>query len=148
VLDGLGRFEGRSSLKTWVFRILTNRAKSWGKRAKRSVPFSLDDDLGDEPAVDPARFTRFGNWVLPPALWQEQTPEDILLQTEAGAALAREIENLPPAQRAVVALRDVDGFTADEVCEILALTEANQRVLLHRGRSKLRSAMERYLTRE
>jgi len=147
VLDGLDRFEGRSTLKTWVLHILVNRARTWAQRAKRSVLVSFDDEIGEDPAVDPTRFTRFGNWALPPALWLEQTPEDLLLRTEAGKTVARELDNLPPAQRAVVALRDVEGCTSEEVCEILGLTEANQRVLLHRGRSKLRSAMERYLSR-
>lgn len=150
VLDGLARFEGRSSLKTWVFRILTNRATTWAMREKRSVPVSWieDADLGREPAVSPTRFTAEGDWVTPPAPWTEQSPEALLLRKETGAELARELDALTPGQRAVVTLRDVEGCTSEEVCEILGISEVNQRVLLHRGRSRLRSAMERYLTRE
>lgn len=150
VLDGLDRFEGRSSLKTWVFRILSNRARTWATREKRSVPVAWLEDggLGSEPSVDPTRFTREGDWVTPPVPWTEQSPEDLLLRKETGAALARELDALTPGQRAVVMLRDVEGCPSEEVCEILSITEANQRVLLHRGRSKLRSAMERHLTTE
>ncbi len=150
VLDGIARFEGRSSLKTWVFRILTNRARTWATREKRFTPFSSleDADLGREPAVDPTRFTAEGDWVAPPVPWTAQSPEALLLRKETGTALAREIDALTPGQRAVITLRDVEGCTSEEVCEILGITEVNQRVLLHRGRSKLRSAMERYLTTE
>ncbi|XXR39473.1 RNA polymerase sigma factor [Sorangium sp. So ce375] len=149
VFDGLVRFEGRSSLKTWVFRILTNRARTWGTREKRTVPLSCleDADLGGEPAVDPARFDNTGDWASPPVPWTEQSPEVLLLRKEIGALLQREIEALVPGQRTVVLLRDVEGCPSDEVCEILGISEANQRVLLHRGRSKLRAALERYLTR-
>ncbi|WP_437336002.1 RNA polymerase sigma factor [Sorangium sp. So ce394] len=149
VFDGLVRFEGRSALKTWVFRILTNRARTWGAREKRTVPVSWleDGDRGGEPAVEPARFDSTGDWVSPPVPWTEQSPEGLLLRKEIGAVLQREIEALVPGQRAVVLLRDVEGCPSDEVCEILGISEANQRVLLHRGRSKLRAALERYLTR-
>jgi RNA polymerase sigma-70 factor, ECF subfamily len=149
VFDGLVRFEGRSSLKTWVFRILTNRARTWGTREKRMVPLSWleDGDLGSEPAVEPARFDTMGDWTSPPVPWTEQSPEVLLLRKEIGALLQREIEALVPGQRTVVLLRDVEGCPSDEVCEILGISEANQRVLLHRGRSKLRAALERYLTK-
>ncbi|WP_437590882.1 RNA polymerase sigma factor [Sorangium sp. So ce1000] len=149
VFDGLVRFEGRASLKTWVFRILTNRARTWGTREKRMVPVSWlqDGDLGGEPAVDPARFDSTGDWATPPVPWTEQSPEVLLLRKEIGAVLQRELEALVPGQRTVVLLRDVEGCPSDEVCEILGISEANQRVLLHRGRSKLRAALERYMTR-
>ncbi|WP_437509169.1 RNA polymerase sigma factor [Sorangium sp. So ce1099] len=149
VFDGLVRFEGRSSLKTWVFRILTNRARTWGTREKRTVPVSWleDEDQGSEPAVDPGRFDATGDWVNPPVPWTEQSPEGLLLRKEIGVVLQRELEALVPGQRAVIVLRDVEGCPSDEVCEILGISEANQRVLLHRGRSKLRAALERYLTR-
>ncbi|WP_438018239.1 RNA polymerase sigma factor [Sorangium sp. So ce315] len=149
VFDGLVRFEGRSSLKTWVFRILTNRARTWGTREKRTVPVSWteDGDQGSEPAVDPARFDGTGDWVNPPAPWTEQSPEGLLLRKEIGVVLQRELEALVPGQRAVVQLRDVEGCPSDEVCEILGISEANQRVLLHRGRSKLRAALERTMAR-
>ncbi|WP_437578283.1 RNA polymerase sigma factor [Sorangium sp. So ce887] len=149
VFDGLVRFEGRSALKTWVFRILTNRARTWGTREKRTVPVAWQEDgeQGSEPAVDPARFDGTGDWVNPPVPWTEQSPEGLLLRKEIGAVLQREIEALVPGQRAVVLLRDVEGCPSGEVCEILGISEANQRVLLHRGRSTLRTALERYLTR-
>ncbi|WP_437958934.1 RNA polymerase sigma factor [Sorangium sp. So ce119] len=149
VFDGLVRFEGRSSLKTWVFRILTNRARTWGTREKRTVPVSWteDGDQGSETAVDPARFDGTGDWVNPPAPWTEQSPEGLLLRKEIAVVLQRELEALVPGQRAVVQLRDVEGCPSDEVCEILGISEANQRVLLHRGRSKLRAALERTMAR-
>lgn len=149
VFDGLVRFEGRSALKTWVFRILTNRARTWGTREKRTIPVAWleDGEQGSEPAVDPDRFDGTGDWVTPPVPWTEQSPEGLLLRKEIGAVLQRELEALVPGQRAVVLLRDVEGCPSDEVCEILGISEANQRVLLHRGRSKLRTALERYLTR-
>jgi RNA polymerase sigma-70 factor (ECF subfamily) len=142
VLKGIARFEGRSSLKTWLFRIVANTAKTRGVREARSVPFS---SLGDEEevAVDPDRFLgsgeRFpGHWAVP--------PEGHLLAAEAMEVIAREIERLPPAQRAVITLRDVHGLTSEEVRNALDLTETNQRVLLHRARSKVRSALEEYMT--
>jgi RNA polymerase sigma-70 factor (ECF subfamily) len=141
VLKGIGRFEGRSSLKTWLFRIVANTAKTRGVRESRSVPFSsLGGD--DDAAVDPDRFLgpgeRFpGHWALP--------PEGHLLAQEAMEVIAREIDRLPPAQRAVITLRDVQGFISEEVRNALDLTETNQRVLLHRARSKVRSALEEYM---
>jgi RNA polymerase sigma-70 factor (ECF subfamily) len=150
VLKGLDRFEGRSSLKTWIFRILTNVAKTRGEREGRSVPFSAlaGDDDGD-PAVDPDRFfgpehASAGAWASPPRPW-EDVPEDRLMSHETHAAVARAIETLPAAQQTVITLRDVDGWPAEEVCNVLGITETNQRVLLHRARSKVRAALERYL---
>jgi RNA polymerase sigma-70 factor (ECF subfamily) len=148
VLKGIGRFEGRSSLKTWLFRIVANTAKTRGVRESRSIPFSaLGDDGGDGPTVDPDRFLgsgeRFpGHWALPPSAW---APESRLLSQEALAVIGREIDRLPPAQRAVITMRDVQGFTSEEVCNALDLTETNQRVLLHRARSKVRGALEEYM---
>ncbi|WP_234023505.1 RNA polymerase sigma factor [Sorangium cellulosum] len=149
VVDGLALFEGRSSLKTWVLRILTNRARTSAAREKRTVPVAWleDADPGVEPAVDPARFDGSGDWVAPPAPWSEQSPEGLLLRKELGGVLVRELDGLVPGQRAVIILRDVEGCASGEVCEILGISEVNQRVLLHRGRAKLRTAMERYLTR-
>ena len=152
VVQGLERFEERSTLKTWLFRILTNRAKSRGEREARSVPFSaviLAETTGDDPAVDPDRFQgphdRYPrHWASPPARW-ETLPDERLLSQETLREIDAAIEQLPPAQRAVIRLRDVEGWEADEVCEVLGLTSANQRVLLHRARSKVRGALERYL---
>lgn len=144
VLRGIGRFEGRSSLKTWLYRIVANTAKTRGVRESRSVPFS---SLGDEGTVDPDRFIgsgeRFpGHWAVPPQAW---APESRLLADEALEVVERAIEMLPPAQRAVITMRDVQGFTSEEVCNALDLTETNQRVLLHRARAKVRSALEEYM---
>lgn len=148
VIDGLERFEGRSSLKTWIYRILTNRARTWAVRAKRSVPTAFEEGavIESEAAVSPDRFSVRGRWTQPLERWDVDSPEALLLRAESRKELARELENLPPAQRAVVILRDVEGCSSEEVCEILSVTEVNQRVLLHRGRSKLRAAMERRWT--
>jgi RNA polymerase sigma-70 factor (ECF subfamily) len=150
VLKGIGRFEGRSSLKTWLFRIVANTAKTRGARESRSIPLSALGGGGeDEPSVDPDRFLgageRFpGHWAVSPESWAG-TPEARLLAQETLEVIEREIERLPPAQRAVITMRDVQGFTSEEVCNALDLTETNQRVLLHRARSKVRSALEEYM---
>jgi RNA polymerase sigma-70 factor, ECF subfamily len=148
VLRGIGRFEGRSSLKTWLYRIVANTAKTRGVREARTIPFSALALEGDgEPTVDPDRFLgtgeRFpGHWGAPPQAW---APEAELLESEELAVIERAIEQLPPAQRAVITMRDVQGFTSEEVRNTLDLSETNQRVLLHRARSKVRSALEEYL---
>jgi RNA polymerase sigma-70 factor (ECF subfamily) len=150
VLSGIDRFEGRSSLKTWIFRILVNRAKTKGVRERRSVPFSSLEGDGDErePSVDPSRFregTRWaGSWSAPPESW-EGIPEERLLSAETRMVVDEAIAMLPAMQRAVITLRDVRGFTGQEAREVLGLTEANQRVLLHRARSKVRARLEEYL---
>ena len=147
VLRGIGRFEGRSSLKTWLYRIVANTAKTRGVRESRSVPFSSLGDDGDEGTVDADRFLgsgdRFpGHWAVPPQVW---APEGRLLADETLGVVERAIEKLPPAQRAVITMRDVQGFTSEEVCNALDLTETNQRVLLHRARAKVRRALEEYM---
>ncbi len=152
VLQQLDRFEGRSSLKTWVLRITSNRAKTRAVRERRTVPFSAlagPAEEADEPAVDPDRFLPAGyrwagHWASPPASWRD-LPEDRLLARETMAEVEQAVDRLPVAQRAVLVLRDVEGLTAAEACELLGLTEGNQRVLLHRGRSKVRATLERYL---
>ncbi|MBI1876388.1 MAG: sigma-70 family RNA polymerase sigma factor [Acidobacteria bacterium] len=148
VLKGLPAFEGRSALKSWMFTILTNLAKTRAIREKRSIPFSALSRPGieEEPTVQPDRFTSRGAWSAPPRRWDDDTPEQLLLRREALALVEQTIAGLPPTQRAVVTLRDVDGLDAAEVCAILELSEANQRVLLHRARSKVRSVLERHLT--
>lgn len=147
VIDGLPTFEGRSALKTWVFRILTNRAKTRGVRDARAVPFSSlgNPDREHEPAVDPARFQPNGMWANPPRRWDDDTPEKLLMGQETLRRFEEEIARLPPKQRAVVTLRDVEELDSHEVCNILEISETNQRVLLHRARSKLRRALEEYL---
>jgi len=149
VLNGLKSFEGRSALKTWIFRILTNRAKTRGVRERRSIPFSAlgDPDLDHEPAVDPDRFTPQGMWADPPHRLDEDSPESLLLRKETMAAIAQAIAELPANQRAVLTMRDIEGLDADEVCNILEISETNQRVLLHRARSRLRLTLERDLGR-
>ena len=147
VLRGIGRFEGRSSLKTWLYRIVANTAKTRGVRESRSVPFSSLGDDGDEGTVDADRFLGSGerfprHWAVPPQAW---APEGRLLADETLEVVERAIEKLPPAQRAVITMRDVQGFTSEEVCNALDLTETNQRVLLHRARAKVRSALEEYM---
>jgi RNA polymerase sigma-70 factor, ECF subfamily len=149
VLNGIDRFEGRSSLKTWIFRILTNIAKTRGQREGRTVPFSALErpDAVPEAAVEPDRFRppdheRWpGHWATKPEPW----PEERLLAGETRAVVERAIEQLPPAQRAVISLRDIEGWSSDETCNALGVTETNQRVLLHRARSKVRQALEDYL---
>jgi RNA polymerase sigma-70 factor (ECF subfamily) len=151
VLRGLGRFEGRSSLKTWIFRILTNTAKTRGEREGRTVPFSAlagEEVDADDPAVDADRFRKEGRWTghwsEPPADWA-QLPEARLLGDEARAVIDQAVASLPPAQATVIRLRDIEGFDAEDVCNVLEISETNQRVLLHRARSKVRRALEDYL---
>jgi RNA polymerase sigma-70 factor, ECF subfamily len=148
VLQSLDRFEGRSSLKTWLFRILTNRAKTRGIRERRSVPFSAlqsaDADAA-EPTVDPAEFDPdSGRWLRSPQSW-ERAPEEQVLTQETRACIQRAVDALPANQRAVISLRDIEGWNSDEVCQLLGITEANQRVLLHRARSKVRQALASHM---
>lgn len=147
VLNGLPSFEGRSALKSWIFSILANRAKTRSVREKRTIAFSELSAPGveDEPAVDRDRFTSAGAWAAPPGRWDQDTPETLLLHREAIAVIEKAMAGLPASQRAVVTLRDVEGLDAAEVCNILDVSETNQRVLLHRARSKVRAALERYM---
>jgi RNA polymerase sigma-70 factor, ECF subfamily len=150
VMRGIDRFEGRSSLKTWIFRILANLAMRGGSRERRSVPFAAlaaAEDTG-EPSVDPDRFLPAdhelfpGHWALMPTRWP--TPEEGLLSGETRAVIVAAIEALPKAQRTVIALRDIAGWGAEEVCAALELSAGNQRILLHRGRTRVRAALEEY----
>lgn len=154
VLNGIGRFEERSSLRTWVFRILANRAKTRGERERRSVPFSAlaSAEAGrDEPAVDPDRFLPAdheripGHWNTADGRGPRTLPEERLLEREALQALQRSIASLPEAQRTVISLRDVEGWEPEEVCELLGISDGNQRVLLHRARSRVRAELEELL---
>jgi RNA polymerase sigma-70 factor, ECF subfamily len=152
VIGGIGRFEGRSSLKTWIFRIVTNIAKTRGEREGRSIPFSsaLGRDDG-EAAVDPDRFLdagRYaGHWTSAPSRWSD-LPEDRLVGAETVAIVEEAIAALAEVQRTVITLRDVEGWSSDEVRNALDLSETNQRVILHRARSKVRRALETYLDGE
>lgn len=154
VLRGIDRFEGRASLKTWLCRILVNQAKRRGERESRSVPFAAlarAEAAGDEPAVEPERFfppghEDAGHWVSQLPDWR-QSPEDALLAQETRGQVRRAIADLPPSQRLVITMRDIEGWSAEDVCNALTISETNQRVLLHRARSKVRRALERYLGR-
>lgn len=136
VLHGLDSFAGRSSFKTWLLRILVNRARSTGVREHRSVPVG---DAG--PVVDQSRFDASGAWMAPPQHWIEDSEDRLLAEGLAGCIHAT-LDALPSRQREVVMLRDIDGLSGQEVCEVLSISEGNQRVLLHRGRSHLRAALE------
>ena len=155
VLKGLDGFEGRSSLRTWIFRILVNTAKTRGQREARSLPFSsvwaADPEV--EPSVVPDRFLPLSHplspraWAEPPVAW-ESTPEERLLSKETLTVVSRAIEALPPNQREVIRLRDVLGWPSSDVRNALDISETNQRVLLHRARAKVRRALESYLRPE
>jgi len=152
VLEGIGRFEGRSSFKTWLFRILTNRAKTRGTRERRYEPFGLagsGSDGDDGPSLEDALFitegSGKGHWADPPQGWEADTPERALLSKECRMAIEDAINGLPDHQRQVITLRDVEGVGADEVCNILSISETNQRVLLHRARTKVRAVLDPYV---
>ena len=152
VLNGIERFEGRSSFRTWLFRILTNNAKSRGEREGRSVPFSAlarAELESSERSVEPERFLPEGerwtnHWVSSPRRFDE-LPEARLLADETMAVTRSAIADLPEAQRAVITMRDVASYSAEEVCDALEISEGNQRVLLHRARTKVRRALEHHL---
>ena len=151
VLKGIDRFEERSSFKTWISRIVMNLARTRGVRESRMVAFSefADNEAGrPEPAVDPERFRVAtdeypDHWSIAPRPWNSD-PETQLLTSETMAALADAVERLPETQRLVLTMRDVNGWTAEEVCNALAISETNQRVLLHRARSKVRGILENH----
>jgi RNA polymerase sigma-70 factor (ECF subfamily) len=149
-LGGLAAFEGRASLRRWLFSILANRARTRAVREGRSLPFSALGPAGAEadPAVPPERFDQGGAWRGAPAAWTEEDPERLALRAETGAALEAAIAALPPAQRAVITLRDVEGLETEAICELLGLTVTNQRVLLHRARTAVRLALGRHLAAE
>ena len=155
VLQGLNHFEGRSSLKTWIFTILTNKAKTRGQREKRTVSFTkLEEELhaSGQPTVDPERFNltpaqgdvNHWVWVTRPASWAGM-PEESLLSQETMNLISQIIDGLPESQRIVITLRDIQELSSDEVCNVLGISETNQRVLLHRARTKVRQALEDYL---
>jgi RNA polymerase sigma-70 factor, ECF subfamily len=152
VLRGLDRFEGRSAFKTWLFRILVNRAKTRGVREHRSIPFASvgggegveGESEGDGPTVDPSRFTSEGAWTSAPADWRND-PEAALESDEALRIVREAIAELPERQRIVITLRDLEGLSSDEVRNVLDVTETNQRVLLHRARAKVRKALEDWI---
>jgi RNA polymerase sigma-70 factor (ECF subfamily) len=153
VLGGLDGYEGRGSLRSWVIGILLNQARRHGRRERRSVPFAAlrrrREEGRDEPAVDPGAFQGSrgqhpGGWVVPPS--RPEAPGERLEAEELQRALATALGALPPRQREVLVLRDVAGLPAEEVCGVLGVSDGNQRVLLHRARSRMRAAVERHLT--
>jgi RNA polymerase sigma-70 factor, ECF subfamily len=149
IVTGIERFESRSALGTWMFSILTNQAKTHSARERRAVPFScIAAGDAEETAVNPDRFQKEddawpGHWATPPRPWQK--PERRLLSLESRDRLKAALAQLPERQRLIVGLRDVDGHSSDEVCHLLGISQENQRVLLHRGRSRLRAVLEEYL---
>ena len=136
VLRGITRFEGRSSVRTWRFTILVNRARTAGRRERRTVAIG---DAG--PAVEQSRFGLDGQWSEPPEHWIEQS-DDRRIAAKMAGRIRSAIETLPARQREVVTLRDVEGLSSEEVCTVLDISEGNQRVLLHRGRSRIRQVLE------
>lgn len=153
VLRGVSRFEGRSSLQTWIFTILANCARTRAQREKRAIVFSdlFADGEDHEPVVDPGRFQQKGrwrgHWRDDPPSWSG-IPEERILVQEALELVRAAIEILPPNQRSVILLRDVDGLESADVCNILQISESNQRVLLHRARAKVQHALARYLNED
>ncbi|MGH9092170.1 MAG: RNA polymerase sigma factor [Acidimicrobiales bacterium] len=137
VLRGADRFEGRSAFRTWLFRICANRARSAAGRERRTTPAGVA-----EPTVDPRRFTAAGQWASAPDDWAASV-DDRIVASELAARAKRAIEELPDLQRQVVTLRDVEGLSSIDVCDVLSLTPANERVLLHRGRSRVRAFLDR-----
>lgn len=151
VINGLDLFEGRSSLRTWIFGIMIHKAKDRGVREKRHVNFSSFESVDDEgeEAVDPSRFHQSGewagHWAFPPQPWDDQTPEKLMASQQAVSAMHKAIEALPKNLKEVLILRDVEGIEAKEVCELLKITETNLYVRLHRARERVRQAVETYL---
>jgi RNA polymerase sigma-70 factor, ECF subfamily len=149
VIDGIDRFEGRSTVKTWLYKILIYRARARGERERRTTPLSSLVDDGSGPSVPTERFRGSdalwaGHWATPPRRWDGDA-EERLLAGEARSVIETVIAELPEAQREVIVMRDISQLTSTEVCEVLGVTEANQRVLLHRARSRVRAALENYL---
>ena len=148
VIESLNRFEGRSSLRTWICGILIHKAKDRGVREKRHTTFSAFESYDDDndEAVDPSRFQQTGewagHWAFPPQPWDDQTPEKLLASQQAVNAMQRAIEALPATLKEVLILRDVEGVDAKEVCEMLKITETNLYVRLHRARERVRTAVE------
>jgi len=152
VLEGIHRFEGRSSLKTWIFRILQNLAKTKGKREQRYMSFSdvgSSTDQEEDSAMESKAFHTSGHltghWTMPPTTWDENTPERLLVSKQSLAQIEKTIQSLPSNQQQVIVLRDIEGVDSEEICQILNITSTNQRVLLHRARSKVRQALNPYL---
>jgi RNA polymerase sigma-70 factor (ECF subfamily) len=151
VIRALSTFEGRSSLRTWMATIVLNRARTAATRGARTIAFASlggEGSLEDEDSVDRARFGRVGFWSRPPEPWDEGTPEALLERRQCLQTIGAALEDLPENQRAVVTLRDLEGWSSEEVCNALGVSESNQRVLLHRARAHIRAALEAVLGKE
>lgn len=142
VLRALPKFERRSSLKTWILRIVSNTAKSRLRHESRMVNF--DESMEESPIVDPARFKANAHWSSPPAMWHGDTPDALLSSTELRGCINQALAALPPMQRAAVTLRDMQGHSMEAICKILEVSESNGRVLLHRARSRIQLAIEEH----
>ncbi|MDT8383100.1 MAG: RNA polymerase sigma factor [Gammaproteobacteria bacterium] len=142
VLRALPKFERRSSLKTWILRIVSNTAKSRLRHESRTV--NLGDTLEEAPIVDPARFRPNAHWSSPPAMWHAETPEALLASTQLRECISAALDALPPIQRAVLTLRDMQGLDMEDICKVLEVSESNGRVLLHRARSRIQLAIEEH----
>ncbi len=138
VVGALGEFQGRCSLKTWLFRIVANRAKTRGTREGRYVELEMEPEA--------SRFTDDGHWSPAPSAWGSESPEKLLLQAEAMRVIESAVEALPTKQRLVITLRDIEGLSSEEACNVLGVTETNQRVLLHRARLAVRSRLDTYMS--
>lgn len=154
VLRGLTQFEGRSRLKTWIFTILINKAKTRGLREDRSYAFSdLIENGLNSPTVDPGRFIEdsadewFSHWKVAPSMWTS-IPEEELLSRETMEVIQQAVNALPEGQKMVITLRDIEELSSQEICNILGISETNQRVMLHRARARVREALENYLHTE
>lgn len=142
VLRALPKFERRSSLKTWILRIVSNTAKSRLRHESRTV--NLGDTLDEAPIVDPARFRPNAHWSSPPAVWHAETPEALLSSTQLRDCINAALDALPPIQRAAITLRDMQGLDMEDICKVLEVSESNGRVLLHRARSRIQLAIEEH----
>ena len=142
VLRALPKFERRSSLKTWILRIVSNTAKSRLRHESRTV--HLDESFDDSPIVDPARFKSNAHWANPPAMWHADTPDALLASDEIRTSINAALADLPPLQRAAITLRDMQGLSMEVICKVLDVSESNGRVLLHRARSRIQSAIEEH----
>jgi len=142
VLRALPKFERRSSLKTWILRIVSNTAKSRLRHESRTV--SLDESLEENPVVDPARLKPNTHWASPPIMWHADTPDALLASAELRRCISNALAILPPLQRAALTLRDMQGLSMEAICKILEVSESNGRVLLHRARSRIQMAIEEH----
>ena len=145
VFNGIGRFEGRSSLATWLFAIVLNRARSRAQRESRLIPLPTEADRTNERAIPLSAFKPDGHWVEAPRLWEEIDPERVVGDRQLWQIVQSEIDRLPAGQRAVIVLRDIEGQSAEEACTLLNISSENQRVLLHRARSRIRQVVDQLI---